>query len=96
MTLTRHTVQEYGEVEKFIEEHHPEMAILAVPKEAMHQVAQELIGYGIRAFLNFSYTELPEVDENITVENVHLGDSLMRLSYKLVESDRRKKESEEE
>ena len=62
------------------------MAILAVPKQAMHAVAEELISYGIRAFLNFSYTELSAA-EDIAVENVHLSASLMRLSYKLLEHD---------
>ena len=63
------------------------MAILTVPKQSMHSVAEELINYGIRAFLNFSYTELPTT-EGIAVENVHLSDSLMRLSYKLFENEK--------
>lgn len=81
-----HKVRPYSEVEEFIKENKPKMAILAVPKQAAHNVAEELVGYGIRAFMNFSYTELSAAD-NITVENVHLSDSLMRLSYKIVEQD---------
>lgn len=84
--LTGHTIMDYKEIKRFIEARHPEMAILAVPKQAMHAVAEELISYGIRAFLNFSYTELSAA-EDIAVENVHLSDSLMRLSYKLLEHD---------
>lgn len=84
--LTGHTIMDYREIGKFIEAYRPEMAILAVPKHAIHEVAEELIGYGIRAFLNFSYTELSAA-EDIAVENVHLSDSLMRLSYKLLEHD---------
>ncbi len=86
MDLTRHTIMDYAEVEEFIRMNNPEMAILAVPKDAMQDVAHQLIGYGIKAFLNFSYTEL-SMSENIAVENVHLGDSLMRLSYKLLENE---------
>ena len=78
-----HAIQDYRTIGAFIAEHKPEMAILTVPKEAMHEVAEELIGYGIKAFLNFSYTELSTQD-HIAVENVHLSDSLMRLSYKLL------------
>ena len=85
-TLTGHTIMDYKEITRFIEARHPEMAILAVPTQAMHAVAEELISYGIRAFLNFSYTELSAA-EDIAVENVHLSDSLMRLSYKLLEHD---------
>lgn len=81
--INGHAVQDYSTIGAFIAEHKPEMAILTVPKEAMHEVAEELIGYGIKAFLNFSYTELSAAD-HIAVENVHLSDSLMRLSYKLL------------
>ena len=87
--LTGHTIQDYAAIQAFIEQNNPQMAILAVPKEAMHNVAEELISYGIRAFLNFSYTEL-SADEDIAVENVHLSDSLMRLSYKLLEKEQEK------
>ncbi len=87
--LTGHTIQDYATIQAFIEQNNPKMAILAVPKEAMHNVAEELIGYGIRAFLNFSYTELSAA-EDIAVENVHLSDSLMRLSYKLLEKEQEK------
>lgn len=81
--INGHTVRDYATIQTFIEEHKPEMAILTVPKEVIHAVAEELIGYGIKAFLNFSYTELSTA-EHIAVENVHLSDSLMRLSYKLL------------
>ena len=81
-----HEVMPYSNVEQFIKENNPKMAILAVPKYAIQGVAEELIGYGIKAFLNFSYTEF-SAEEDIAVENVHLGDSLMRLSYKIVEQD---------
>ena len=45
---------------------------------------------GIKAFMNFSYTELAET-EGIIVENVHLSDSLMRLSYKISECENKEK-----
>ena len=90
MTVGKHTVRPYSEIKEFIDKNKPKMAILAVPKSASRQVAEELIGYGIKAFLNFSYTELSAFDDDVTVENVHLSDSLMRLSYKLVEKDNSK------
>lgn len=78
-------IQDYADIKTFIKDNHPEMAILAVPKNAMNAVAEELISCGIQAFLNFSYTELL-TSEKVIVENVHLSDSLMRLSYKLCEN----------
>ena len=86
MQVGTHRVMPYDKVREFIEENHPKMAILAVPKQAMHGVAEELIECGIKAFLNFSYTELSGI-EDVAVENVHLSDSLMRLSYKIVERE---------
>ena len=80
------TVRDYGEIAEFISENKPQMAILTVPKEATKIVAEDLINMGIKAFMNFSYTELKE-KEGIIVENVHLSDSLMRLSYKISETE---------
>lgn len=86
--VAHHTIRDYSTIESFIQENQPKMAILTVPKDDMQRVANEMIQYGIRAFLNFSYTELSDQDEAIVVENVHLSDSLMRLSYKLSEKDK--------
>ncbi len=83
LEIGKHKVSPYDTVKDFINKHKPEMAILAVPKYAIHNVAEELISYGIKAFLNFSYSELT-TDADIAVENVHLSDNLMRLSYKIV------------
>ena len=79
-------VQDYNEIKPFIEREKPSMAILAVSRSSMHSVAENLKSYGVKAFLNFSYTEL-DADDGISVENVHLGDSLMRLSYKISEKE---------
>ena len=84
------TVMDYADIKKFIDENHPKMAILTVQKEAMKAVAEDLISMGIKAFMNFSYTELAET-EGIIVENVHLSDSLMRLSYKISECENKEK-----
>lgn len=84
MAIASHKVMSFDKIHSFIEENKPQMAILAVPKTAAHEVAEKLVSYGIKAFMNFSYTELSTADD-IAVENVHLGDSLMRLSYKLAE-----------
>ena len=87
LVVGNHKVRPYSEVEEFIKEHKPKMAILAVPKEAAQKAAKELIACGIKAFMNFSYTEVSSIDEDIVIENVHLSDSLMRLSYKIVDRE---------
>lgn len=87
--LAKHTIMDYAEIQGFIEEYKPQMAILAIPKQNMQSVVDQLKGYGIKAFMNFSYAELSASDD-VVVENVHLGDSLMRLSYKLLELSKTK------
>ena len=77
-------VSDFEEVEKFIEENKPEMAIVAIPKAGVNQVVSRLKSAGIKAFLNFTHAEVEDA-EDIVVENIHLGDSLMRLSYKMGE-----------
>ena len=59
------------------------MAVLCIPKTAAHDLAQQLVKLGIRAFWNFSHYDLRMEHEQIIVENVHLGDSLMTLAYGL-------------
>ena len=56
--------------------------ILAIPKEEARQIIQELNGTGIRGVWNFAHTDL-HLPDDIVVENVHLSESLMQLSYRL-------------
>lgn len=83
-TVGEYEILDFAKVEEFIKKEKPEMAIIAVPKASVNQVANELQELGIKGFLNFSYAEIAH-QEGIAVENIHLGDSLMRLSYKMSE-----------
>ena len=66
----------------FIENEKPDIAVLAVPKAAANNVAQQLVSYGIKGFMNFCYIDI-DVPEDVCVENIHLSDTLMTLSYRL-------------
>ena len=70
----------------FCEKNTPEIAILTLPKTATAEIAEILVEYGIKGLWNFANTELRQV-ENIKVENVHLGDSLMMLCHSLKEAE---------
>jgi redox-sensing transcriptional repressor len=76
------TVSSDDILETFISENHIDIAILAVPKTAVQETADKLVRCGIKGLWNFSYAEL-KVDKSVAVENVHLTDSLMTLSYKI-------------
>ena len=59
-----------------------EIAVLTIPKAGAARVAGELVSYGIKGIWNFAHIDL-NVPDNIEVENVHLSESLMRLSYNI-------------
>jgi len=73
-----------SELEDYIKDNNISIAILTVPKAETQKVADILTDFGIKGLLNFSYTEL-KADNDVVVENVHLSDSLMTLSYNIKE-----------
>lgn len=78
------SIQMVDEFEDFIKEHRVDIAVLTLPKEAAMPVAEYLVNLGIRAFWNFAHVDLV-VPKDVVVENVHLSDSLMQLSYNMAE-----------
>ncbi len=77
------SVMHISRMESFITENKPEIAILCIPKAAAQEYADKLVSLGIKAFWNFSHYDLKVSHKNIVVQNVHLGDSIMTLSYGL-------------
>ena len=65
-----------------IEENNIDIAVLTIPKTEAERVAEQLVAYGIKGIWNFAHVDL-NVPEEIQVENVHLSDSLMKLSYNI-------------
>ncbi len=68
-------------LEEFCTQHHPQVAVLCIPKGAAQELAERLINLNIHGFWNFSHFDLKINNSDIIVENVHLGDSLMTLAY---------------
>ena len=66
----------------FIKENNIDIAVLTIPKTGAVKVAEQLVNCGIKAIWNFAHIDL-EVPDEVLVENVHLSDSLMRLSYNI-------------
>ena len=77
------TVKATTELDAVCESEKPTVAVLCIPKEAAETLSERLIALGIRAFWNFSHYDISVAHPEIAVENVHLGDSLMTLSYLL-------------
>ena len=70
------------ELEKFIVENDVQIAALTIPKTKAPEIADRLVKAGIKAIWNFAHTDLV-VPDDVVVENVHLSESLMRLSYRV-------------
>ncbi len=75
-------VQMLEELPAFLEDHTVEIAALTIPKENAEATAKQLQSLGIGAIWNFAHVDLDCV-EGLVVENVHLSDSLMQLSYNI-------------
>ena len=76
-------IRSSADLDEFCRENRPEVAILCIPKESAKDIARQLVNLGIKGFWNFSHYDLALEYHDIVVENVHLSDSLMTLSYQL-------------
>lgn len=76
------TIQMMEGLSTFVKENDVEIAAITVPKEAAKEVAKQVTNAGVKALWNFAHTDL-SVSDDVIVENVHLSESLMRLSYSM-------------
>ncbi len=83
------------DLEQFIADNDVQMAALTIPKTKASEIADRLVHAGIKAIWNFAHVDL-NVPEDVVVENVHLSESLMRLSYRVCSMQDQKKEQEDE
>lgn len=75
------SVMHIDTLEEFMKNNRVDIGVLTVPREAVHDMAERLADNGVKGILNFSYAELE--NKNIAIENVHLSDPMMTLSYKI-------------
>ena len=73
----RHTDGLYN----FCKDNSPTVAVLCIPSVAAKELAPQLVELGIKGFWNFSHYDISADYPDVAVENVHLSDSLMTLSY---------------
>jgi redox-sensing transcriptional repressor len=73
------------ELPNFLQNNDIKIAVLTIPREAAVKVADILVSNGIKAIWNFAHVDL-DVPAGVVVENVHLSESLMQLSYRLAEA----------
>lgn len=81
-TLGNAKIYAMSELKDYIIRHQPQIVALTLPKEHAVQVANDVVSWGVKAIWNFAPIEL-RLSKDVVVENVHLTESLMRLSYNL-------------
>lgn len=74
-----------NELDAYLKENNIEIAALTIPKENALPIADIAIKNGVKAIWNFAHVDL-NVPKDVVVENVHLSDSLMKLSYNITQN----------
>ena len=78
-------VLDLADLGRFAAAQKPDVAVLTVPRAVAQSVADQLIALGIRGFWNFTNVELSSDVEGVQFEDVHFSDSLLTLSYRIIE-----------
>ena len=76
-------VYHINELYDFCKKEDVAIGVLTVPKEAAYEVTEIMVSAGVRGIWNFANMELKISTPGVIVENIHLGDSLMKLCYEL-------------
>ena len=82
-TFQNITVHPMDQLEAYVEQNHPDVAVLTVPQNVAQSLADRLIAMGVRGFWNFTNVELSSSEPNVFFENIHFVDTLLTLSYRI-------------
>lgn len=82
VTIRGVPIRMMDELRSFVANNEVDIAALTIPKDKAVEVADMLVENGVRAIWNFAHIDL-NLPDNVIVENVHLSESLMQLSYNI-------------
>lgn len=74
-------VRHINYLENFCIDNQPVCAVVCIPSNDMKELTDTLCRLGIKSFWNFSNYDIAMAHPEVLVENVHLTDSLMTLSF---------------
>lgn len=77
------TIRSMDELEGYVAENRPNVAVLTVPQSVAQPLADRLIDLGIKGFWNFTNVELSTDEPGVFFEDVHFVDTLLTLSYRI-------------
>lgn len=75
-------ISDVKNLEEFLLNNKIDIVVFAMPAVAIKSVIDIIVKSDIKGIWNFSYLNL-KVPDHIAMENVHMSDSLMSLSYKI-------------
>ncbi|MEF9951551.1 MAG: redox-sensing transcriptional repressor Rex [Clostridium sp.] len=79
-------IRDVDNLDEFLQHNKVDIGIICVPKIQAQRTADIFQNRGVRAIWNFAPIDL-KTNEGTIVENVHLSDSLLTLSYRLNEHE---------
>jgi len=85
--VDRLTILPLGELPQAVRAGGIQIGVIAVPAEAAQQVADRLVGAGVRAVLNFAPARL-EVPREVRLQHVDLSIELEAISFHLAQTGR--------
>lgn len=74
------TIRPLGELADYVRENGADIGIITVPKAYAQKTADMLVSLGVKGIWNFAPVDV-QVRRGVSVENVHLSDTLYVLSY---------------
>jgi redox-sensing transcriptional repressor len=76
-------IRDIDQMEEFVKNNHIDIAVLTLPKQKAPKLANDLADWGVKGLWNFAPIDLQIKNDKVIVENVHLAESLMTLSYRV-------------
>ncbi|NLZ48153.1 MAG: redox-sensing transcriptional repressor Rex [Clostridiales bacterium] len=83
-------IQDIDQLNNFLKNNSIDIGIICVPSINAQKVCDMLVRGGVRGIWNFAPVDLV-VPEDVIVENVHLSESILTLTYLLNEKDKQNK-----
>ena len=82
-TINGVTIRSMDELDAYVREQQPHVAVLTVPQSVAQPLADRLISLGVKGFWNFTNVELSTDVPDVFFEDVHFVDTLLTLSYRI-------------
>ncbi len=83
-------IQDIDQLSNFLKNNYIDIGVICVPRINAQKVCDMLVEGGVKGIWNFAPVDLV-VPEDVIVENVHLSESILTLTYLLNERDKQNK-----